>query len=344
MTKPPKRFNPNDSNNLIDLVNRGLEYAHENPRKTALGGLIVGWGMLSGNEDSESTRSDLEFYVWDVEHGDAMLIKSPEANIVVDLGRHQNGFSPTKQIRKHGIEQIDLLVISHPDLDHIQDITTFFEHFTPQYIMHPSGDLPYIEHKKNKQYPNDQSYQAIAGEYVRTRKNHNHVMDSPLQFGELVVHEFSLTPEELGFSQPDQLPNDRCPSLNNLSVLNIFEYNDFKLATMGDLESEAIEMMLEKPGVVDALNGTDILLAPHHGRQSSFSPALLNRIDPDIIGISDSGGTEHNAISKYSRQASGKLAESRNSEDKMRYTVTTRKDGVLYFGAKSDGTYKVVID
>ena len=346
MVRPPREHTQDRSNDWVSsLLRRGRNYARENPRKTAGAGLLlVSLSMLGDEDGSGSERSDLEIYVWDVEHGDAMLIKSPEANIVVDLGQHHNGFSPTNQIRKHGVEQVDLLAVSHPDLDHIQDITTFFDHFKPRYFMHPSGDLPYVEHRVHDLYPDDEGYQETAGRYLEERNRFRHSKDSPIRFGDLLVHEFSLTPDELGLKPPENLPQDRSPSLNNLSVLNVFEYGDFKLASMGDLESDGVELLLEKNGVVDALKGTDVLLAPHHGRQSSYSRELLELTEPDIVGVSDSGGTENSATSRYGNNASGRVVERRDGEKQTRYSITTRKDGVLYFGADPDGTYKVIID
>lgn len=346
MVRPPEEYNQDHSNDWVSsLLRRGRNYARENPKKAVgAGALLVGLSMLGDEDDSDSDRSDFEIYVWDVEHGDAMLIKSPEANIVVDLGQHHNGFSPTNQIRKHGVEQVDLLVVSHPDLDHIQDITTFFDHFKPRYFMHPFGDLPYVEHRVHDLYPDDEGYQETAGRYLEERKRFRQSEDSPIQFGNLLVHEFSLTPDELGLKQPDDLPQDRSPSLNNLSVLNVFEYGDFKLTTMGDLETDGIELLLEKNSVVDALKGTDVLLAPHHGRRSSYSRKLLDLTKPNIVGVSDSGGTANSATSRYGTNASGQVVERRNGGEQTRYSITTRKDGPLYFGADLDGTYKVIVD
>jgi competence protein ComEC len=124
----------------------------------------------------------------------------------------------------------------------------------------------------------------------------------------------------------------------------VFEYGDFKLASMGDLEADGIELLLERNAVVDALRSTDVLLAPHHGRQSSYSRKLLDLIEPDIVGISDSGGTENSATSRYGTDASGQVVKRRDGGDQTRYSITTRKDGVLYFGADLDGTYKVIVD
>jgi competence protein ComEC len=113
---------------------------------------------------------------------------------------------------------------------------------------------------------------------------------------------------------------------------------------MGDLESDGIKLLLEKSSVVDALKGTDVLLAPHHGRRSSYSQKLLDLTEPDIVGVSDSGGTENSATSRYGTNASGQVVERRDGGEQTRYSITTRKDGVLYFGADPDGTYKIIID
>jgi competence protein ComEC len=336
---------PEDSsqdNALGDLLTQGIRYVQENPVKTGAGALL-GLALLSG-DDSDDASSDFEAYVWDVEHGDAMLIKSPEANIIVDLGKHNNGFSPVQQARKHGIEEVDLLVVSHPDLDHIQDIDNFTDYYHPTYFMHSEREIPYIKHKKNELYPNDESYQTITEEYIQLHNRYNWSRSPPAKFGDLTVHEFSLTPEEAGLPKPKARSPKHGPQLNNLSVMNVFEYNGFKLATMGDLESDGIEMLLEREAVIDALRGTNILLAPHHGRRSSYSSQLMEVAKPDLVGASDSGGTENSAIGRYGQEATGTTVQNRDNGSETRYTVTTRQDGVLYFGANSDGSYKVIID
>lgn len=72
------------------------------------------------------------FVFWDVQHGSAAYICTPNAQrIVVDLGTGKVGdgnpdFSPLLHLRDSwDITQLDGVVITHPHRDHIGDIFNF---------------------------------------------------------------------------------------------------------------------------------------------------------------------------------------------------------------------------
>lgn len=66
--------------------------------------------------------------VWDVEHGSAAYIQSPNGkHIVIDAGSgsFKNGrtFSPLYHLyNRYGVQSIDYAIITHPHKDHIDDI------------------------------------------------------------------------------------------------------------------------------------------------------------------------------------------------------------------------------
>lgn len=338
MSRQPRGTDPS----YVEYLQRSIDYVQEHPGQAAAAGLL---GMfLLGDSDDESDY-DVDVVIWDVEHGDAMFIDSPEANIVVDLGQHKNGFSPINHLSDNGVDRVDWLIISHPDKDHIRDIAMFDDQYDISLYSSPDEAVPYIEHKKEYTYPNDEVYQTISGKFLEFDGRRHSYLEPPIELGQLRVHEFSLSPDELGMTPAQQLSvGEKSPSLNNLSLLNIFEYNGFKLATMGDLEEDAIELLLGRADVRRALQGTDVLVAPHHGRDSSYAPRLFDYITPEIVAISDAGGTEYSASQKYSHQATGKTVEHREGDSAVRNVVTTRKDGAIYIGVNSNNDYQVTIE
>ena len=85
----------------------------------------------------------LKFITWDVEHGSAAYIRTPNGkHIAIDLGARRatdSGFSPLVHLRKNwGIQELDLVVITHPHLDHIEDISNF-RAFKPKVLIRPKG-------------------------------------------------------------------------------------------------------------------------------------------------------------------------------------------------------------
>src|SRR5712664_1018234 len=72
----------------------------------------------------------LEVYVWDVEHGNSMTLKTPDGKIVmIDCGMNdRTDFSPSTFVRNvWGVRQLDYLIVSHPHFDHIRDISNVRE-------------------------------------------------------------------------------------------------------------------------------------------------------------------------------------------------------------------------
>lgn len=286
--------------------------------------------------------------MWDVERGDAILIKGPEENAVIDLGKHRSGFSPTEQMQRHGVEDVEFLLISHPDEDHIKDIVTFFEEYWPNTLRRPKATTPYIKHRKENLYPDKEEYQEIAGRYLEIDDHYTgSVSVSPSSEERnkgLTFTSYNLDPDDVGITPAGELDDDEDVNLNNLSFLTVMEYGDFKLLTMGDLEDDAIEQLLKKSYVRSAISDTDVLIAPHHGRTSSYTSKLFEEITPDIVAVSDAAGVDSSAVSSYSDRAFGKVVQTRDDDYETRSAITTRSDGVLYFRIDEDGSYKTIID
>lgn len=69
---------------------------------------------------------------WDVQHGHSTYIKTPNnRHIVIDLGTGDYSgrdltFSPLSHLKYgYGVNKLDFVVITHPHLDHIDDILNF---------------------------------------------------------------------------------------------------------------------------------------------------------------------------------------------------------------------------
>ena len=80
----------------------------------------------------------LKFITWNVEHGSAALIQTPNGQqIAIDLGSDA-GFSPLQHMKyRMGIDQLDKVIITHPHMDHIEDILNF-DLLSPQILMRPA--------------------------------------------------------------------------------------------------------------------------------------------------------------------------------------------------------------
>src|SRR5947207_1780550 len=86
--------------------------------------------------------SNLRFIFWDVEHGSATYMATPNGkHFAFDLGqgsyeRNDAVFSPLKNLYEQGIRQLDGVVITHPHRDHLDDIFNF-DLLSPRVLWRP---------------------------------------------------------------------------------------------------------------------------------------------------------------------------------------------------------------
>ena len=87
---------------------------------------------------------DLTLIFWNVEHGSATYMNTPNGKVILfDLGVTRHGrntlFSPLQHIsRSYNVSYIDELVVTHPDLDHIEDIVNI-DKFGINNVLFPKG-------------------------------------------------------------------------------------------------------------------------------------------------------------------------------------------------------------
>src|SRR5690349_15152955 len=78
--------------------------------------------MIIDLQNSGTRRHMLEITIWNVNHGSAAYIKTPNnRHIVVDLG-DADDFSPLQHLYRQGVAHLDVVVITHPHRDHLDDI------------------------------------------------------------------------------------------------------------------------------------------------------------------------------------------------------------------------------
>ena len=108
-----------------------------------------------------------------------------------------------------------------------------------------------------------------------------------------------------------------------IETLENFVADDDNIAT----SSVNIEKMRKNP-FWNEIRNVDILLAPHHGRDSCYDVDFVNHVNPSLTIISDESGTNDSASTKYSEKSRG-YNVFKNGEYDERSCLTTRKDGMI---------------
>src|SRR5512139_2088947 len=76
-------------------------------------------GTSTGRLHEAENSGDLRVYFLDVEQGDSALILFHDRVILIDAGEAEQGKRVVNDLKKLGVDHIDLLVATHPHSDHI---------------------------------------------------------------------------------------------------------------------------------------------------------------------------------------------------------------------------------
>jgi beta-lactamase superfamily II metal-dependent hydrolase len=280
--------------------------------------------------------NQVEMVFWDVQHGHATYIKSPNGrHIVIDLGTGQYSnnnktFSPLKHLKNnYGVTQLDYVVITHPHLDHIDDILQF-DSLSPKVLWRPTS-ISNQEVMKNVR-PNDwekfNKYCEINNTYNGSIPDNDYNnIENPNNWGGLQITGFNVS-------------NVNHSNYNNFSQITIFEYEGIKIIIPGDNENESFDELLKNYHFQTKIINADILLAPHHGRDSGYSTNFINRVKPKLTIVSDGKKVDTSANTRYSQISSGWTVHKRSGGSGTRKCLSTNNDGyiVVKFGTDIDGS------
>jgi beta-lactamase superfamily II metal-dependent hydrolase len=194
-------------------------------------------------------------HMMDVGQGDALLLTTEEHhNILIDGGTGNTVLSELSEILPESFREIDLMIMTHPHLDHIEGLIPVLERFEVHAI------LMSAPHYDSLAY--DAFFEVVDAPVYFARA------DTDFRFGDMtldVVYPFeSLTGESMD-------------NINNASP--VIKVDDWLLLT-GDAEHEVEEQLLHLDLKVD------ILKAGHHGSRTSTTKEFLELVDPEIVLIS----------------------------------------------------------
>lgn len=269
--------------------------------------------------------------VWDVKHGNAIFIRTPNnKHLVYDLGRgdyseNSDDRSPLETLYDHyNVRVIDYLMITHPHKDHIEDILNLGK-FQIKSLQRPSGlDRNMLLNGRSESDQNKLKRFFELDDRFTAQVPADTVL-GPANYGGVDFQVFH-TPE---------LPEI---NLNNRSLFSVLHYGGFKIIIPGDNEIASLELMMKREDFRSAVKDSDILLAPHHGRESAYHPEFVSLVNPRLTIISDGSIVSTSANPKYSSK-SRTLRVNCNGTVKDRHLLTTNCDGEIYldFTTKSDG-------
>ena len=281
-----------------------------------------------------AVSGELEMVFWDVQHGSATYIKTPnQRHIVQDLGtgsvsESNQTFSPLRHLRNSwGVHRLDAVIITHPHKDHLDDIFNF-DAMNPTVLMRPTHISP-----ADVWAENPTADARIVNKYFE--------ISGVYSAGVEAVNNLTVPPNYGGVTFQFFFPQNCARSnLNNHSIVTVVTFEGFKAVLPGDNEPPSWNELLQSDNFVRAARNADVLLAPHHGRLSASSSALLDLMRPRFVFISDGPEEDTSATGWYGHYAKGGIVVSKTRGDEERKVVTTRSDAAIFLRAwrKPDGS------
>lgn len=263
-------------------------------------------------------KQELLAVIWDVQHGNATYIKTPNGkNIIIDLGRgsytaRNEKFSPIKHIaRKYKVKEANLVVVTHPHFDHIEDINSLKGINVKKFIT--PAHIPRL-HLLTKARKRDR---PIFREYLNHRST-TKIPSRSIMIDGVKFHFFIHIPNNLS-------------NLNNHSIVTVVEYENHKLIIPGDNEESSLKELMKSIRFRNTIKNANYLIAPHHGRKAGYYKPFVGLANPEITIISDGRKLGTSARHLYSAMSRGKYVLNKKGEPSLqpKKTLVTSLNGVV---------------
>ena len=204
-----------------------------------------------------------------VGQGDSILIQTPgKKNILIDGGTYPRQWSTfdagkmvvVPELKKRHIKKLDLVIATHPDLDHIGGLIAVLKKY-PVGLFLDSGTIA-----------TTQTYEDLLKIIEKKKIKYKIAKPGKLEIDPEIELEV-LSPIDPSFINN---PNE------NSSVIRL-SYGKISFLLTGDIGNIAEACYVEKYG--NNLN-SNILKLAHHGSNSSSSQHFLDHVQPEIAIIS----------------------------------------------------------
>ena len=274
----------------------------------------------------------LRITFFNVGHGSCTHIITPNnQHWLVDVGTDEDNsvvqfINNYYQLQLCG-QQIECLFITHHHIDHILDLPKLLASpIKPRFLWREKDAFP-IE---NALTPSDKivfdSVNAMHAEY-------SHPVDSftdPTNADNNGGVSISIMPTPIAYHKPEDL--------NSYSPIIIINYVNKKIILTGDNNKEILKQWIEEGLTLrTAIKDCDILLAPHHGRDTDFCMDFFQLANPRLTIVSDKP-KEHESQEKTTEHYRGRGLWVDGEE---RYVLTTRTDGNILLTVEENGTLNI---
>ncbi|MBT2570680.1 MBL fold metallo-hydrolase [Planococcus sp. ISL-110] len=256
----------------------------------------------------EVFQDGLKVHYIDVGQGDSTLLEFEGFAMLIDAG-NWNSKEAVDYLKQRGIQDIDIVVGTHPDADHIGQMAQVIGEFEVGEVW-MSGNTS----SSNTFLNVLQAIEASGSDYVESRSGDSY---------------------DVGSMQIEVLyPDEITGAANEESVSLKITYGDVRFVFTGDAGVKQEQEMIDSGMGLEA----EILHLGHHGSNTSTSPAFLGAVAPEVAiysaGADNSYGHPHAEVIAAAENAGAEVYGTDVNgtilveTDGKSYSVKTQQEGV----------------
>ena len=220
-------------------------------------GFTAGFLIISQND---APQNDFVSFL-SVGQGDSTIIHSNGYTALIDTGTPMSGLTVAKELRKCGINRVDVLILTHPHDDHIGGA---------EYLI---GEIAVDSMVLSNVLPNDDE-NAQCLNYLKQSAATKQIKCYTATAGMVInIGNFELTV---------LMSDDNAKEENDTSVIIMAKNGEHKFLFTGDAEAVAERKLIKENINFDC----DVLKVGHHGSNTSSIADFLKIASPEYAVIS----------------------------------------------------------
>lgn len=218
-----------------------------------------------GTDNKTNNGGKLTITMFDVLHGDAILLQDGKQNIMIDVGHPSSQDILTGKLDRKGIKRINTVIVTHHHSDHMGNIFKIAGKYGVSRI-YDNGLI------------NENNAASVKLNDILRKGNYKNKV---LRAGDNIKFGRDLWFEVL--SPGDFLPPGLQRNINNSSIVMKMHYKDFTMMFTGDIENPVEYELSQRYG---SLLKADVLKVAHHGSRSSSNFRFISQVKPQFALIS----------------------------------------------------------
>ncbi len=252
--------------------------------------------LFIGCDTPVATGCDNTVTMVDVGQGACTLIESEGRFCLIDAGEYGSETEIVEYLSQRGVKKVDVFVLTHFHTDHTSQAMDVIRNFDIGTVVIPSLSQENI--------PDSYLYKSL----LEDANNGYYKLEYAYKGQQFAVGQGVLTVVDDTYNSEN---------INNTSTVTMFTLDDFVYVNMADTETDREWYLL------DLLpENISFLTAGHHGSGDATSGQLLDRLKPQLVGISC--GRDNDYGHPHSRMLK------RLTDRNIPYEITAEKGNIVY--------------